>query len=290
MHTLAIDAFLALRQVFFDLKGVPLTFVLPAKANSQDDPLDTYIANNFGKYLKGAVCQKASGPLISPDLVVCKDDFVSKGQTKLDYLDEQDKIIAIEVKKINRSKNGVARKSGLDFNTTPPCGKVRLYNKDSHEIYVKSFYLFICLEKEKNGVNKVYSLSLCDGDILNADFDLYLQITGQRQKSIGLGTYGDGLNRERPMLVFSNPLGCKEIQKEFTLILSENQLNNSEDICPSYKFIRMDKEKKKNVFIVYFFGQPENAEVQVEEIVEPFPVPKKRSTATQGRGKFILNN
>ena len=34
---------------------------------------------------------------------------------------------------------------------------------------------------------------------LNQDFDLYLAIVGAREKQIGLGTYGDGVNRQRPM-------------------------------------------------------------------------------------------
>ena len=47
--------------------------------------------------------------------------------------------------------------------------------------------------------------AVVDGNILNDDFNLYLSITGERTKRIGLGTFSDGVDRARPMLIFANP-------------------------------------------------------------------------------------
>ena len=51
----------------------------------------------------------------------------------------------------------------------------------------------------------VSAMTLYDSSILNDDFDLYSE--WGHEKEINLGTYGDGANRNRPMLIFSNPLG-----------------------------------------------------------------------------------
>lgn len=45
-------------------------------------------------------------------------------------------IIGVEVKKLERGLNGqIARSTGLDYNSTPPCGQVRIYTEHNEEIY-----------------------------------------------------------------------------------------------------------------------------------------------------------
>lgn len=67
-------AFLALREAFFDAQGNPRVFELRDKRNTQDDPFDEYVHTLFYERLAaGIACQKASGPLITPDLAISSD-------------------------------------------------------------------------------------------------------------------------------------------------------------------------------------------------------------------------
>ena len=120
-------------------------------------------------------------------------------------------MMGIEVKKLERGQDGkIARASGLDYNSTPPCGAIRVYDASGQPLDMRGFYLFVCLERGKRvGTNWLSALALCDGNALNADFDYYLAVAGERSKEIGVGTYGDGANRNRPMVIFANPLGSR---------------------------------------------------------------------------------
>ncbi|MFD8338957.1 hypothetical protein ACFV42_40895 [Streptomyces solisilvae] len=71
---------------------------------------------------------------------------------------------------------------------------------------------------------EVQALAMTAGAVLNTDQSLYDGITGVRAKSIGLGSYGDGANRERPMLLFSNPLGWDWVIGSATLISDRDDL------------------------------------------------------------------
>ena len=61
----------------------------------------------------------------------------------------------------------------------------------------------------------ITAFALVDGNLLNEDFDLYLGVTGERTKRIGLGTFADGADRARPMLIFGNPLGIPQLVIRF---------------------------------------------------------------------------
>jgi hypothetical protein len=74
LEDLTAEVFLVLRDAFFDRHGVARPFPLRSKHNTQADPLDEHIATLLTAQLAGAVCQKASGPLISPDMVVYHPD------------------------------------------------------------------------------------------------------------------------------------------------------------------------------------------------------------------------
>jgi len=80
---------------------------------------------------------------------------------------------------------------------------------------VRGFYLFVCTENAPDNIRELVLTAMClvDGNVINEDFDLYLSITGEREKELGLGSYGDGANRNRPMLIFSNPLGIRELDR-----------------------------------------------------------------------------
>jgi hypothetical protein len=289
---LAVEIFLLLRNKFFDAKGNPVYFPLRDKRNTQDDPLDEYISEILKRDLpSNASCIKARGPLITPDLVVLRSE-ICKGSTPQQLQDDLSRIIAIEVKKLERAKRGmIARESGLDYNTTPPCGTVRIYDSANRPLNIRCFYLFICQEPDvrRKGYFRLTALVLCDGNVLNQDFNFYLSIVGERTKQIGLGTYKDGFNRQRPMLVFANPLGAKEMDRHITLIHPDKRL------CERYKNLSLSNimrrsisEGKFNEFYCYRFDKDIPTDWKVSTLVDPFPVPE-RETKTQPRGKFRLD-
>lgn len=284
---LIVEAFILLRNTFFDDNSNPVPFALREKRNTQDDPLDEYIANVLTQGLMDAVCRKSPGPLISPDLTIYRSDLcngVSREVLKVDT----SRIVAIEVKKLERTKGKIARATGLDYNTTPPCGTIRIYDAEDVPLDIRGFYLFVAQEKlAKQDKYILSALALCDGNILNEDFDFYLSITGQRSKGIGLGTYGDGLNRIRPMLVFANPLGASALDHAATLV---NQTDVSADhrLRLVYRIRRKVDPTTHREFFVYRKASDVKPNWQVEMLEDPFPQPKRRVEATQSRGKFTL--
>ena len=289
MNNLAARVFFVLRDVFFDDEANPVKFTLREKRNTQDDPFDEYIANALDVKLKndGAHCQRSSGPLISPDMAVFCDGYeVLCEHTSYN----PDTIIGIEVKKLERSNNGsVARATGLDYNSTPPCGRICIYSSDDKKLEIKGFYLFACLEEDTEGYYYVSAMSLCDGSILNDDFELYKRITGAREKGINLGTYGDGANRNRPMLIFSNPLGSELLDNKISLISEQELEQGTSDLMLAWRFIRKDTSGNDHIFYTYVDKRDMPNDHIPSDIVEPFPTPKKRVNQTQGRGKFRLN-
>ena len=224
---LSVEVFLAMRDHFFDACAAPKSYPLRDKRNTQDDPLDEYICQVLQAVLPSEVKVEASGPLVTPDLVVHRPRACNQA-SRSDLRASPKRIIALEVKKLERGASGrVARASGLDYNSTPPCGTVRVYDLGGNSLDVQGCYLFLCQEPAPD-VPRTYrltSLVLCDGDLLNEDFGYYISIVGRRSKEIGLGTYGDGANRVRPMLIFSNPLGAIFLDYRSTLIHARADLH-----------------------------------------------------------------
>jgi hypothetical protein len=194
MTDLPTAIFLQLRRRFFDDAGEPIPFALRDKLNTQDDPFDVFLATEVFDGLDGIRCARASGPLITPDMVLYRPDRCS-GAEHDDLAENIDCVVGLEVKRLGRtSQGGVARGSGLDYNTTPPCGRVRVYDATHRPVDIRAFYLFVCSGRAPSDAAGVVLTSLClvDGNVLNEDFDLYLSATGEREKRIGLGTYRDG--------------------------------------------------------------------------------------------------
>jgi len=282
---LMVDAFIILRDSFFDGNMRPVPFGLRDKRNTQDDPFDEYISNLLKEHLKDAVCQKSPGPLINPDLVIYRPELCN-GQPRELLLSDTTRIAAMEVKKLERTKSGrIARATGLDYNTTPPCGTVRVYAADDSPLDIKGFYLFVAQEQVGERHYIISALALCDGDILNDDFEFYLSIVSQRQKEIGLGTYGDGVNRVRPMLIFANPLGALELDYKATMV---TQPIRDERVGLVYRIVRKTKEGNDREFYAYrkLADIPEGWQVQT--LNDPFPQPETRVSETQPRGRFRI--
>jgi len=130
MGDLTLECFKILAK-HFKTKNEPTLFQLGRKSNIQDDPFDTYVFNVLknGLEKKGIKCIPPRGPLISPDLVLINPRMFSrKWSEDTKCLTDLNTIVAIEIKKVERTSDGkIARATGIDFNTTPPCGTVRIY-------------------------------------------------------------------------------------------------------------------------------------------------------------------
>jgi hypothetical protein len=287
---LTLEAFTILREHFFDQNGTPKTFSLREKRNTQDNPLDEYICRVLRNHLQGSECVPAPGPLINPDLVLLRPGRCN-GVSRAALQDDLTRIVGIEVKKLERTRSGsVARRSGLDYNTTPPCGTIRVYDANDNPLDIRGFYLFVCQEQQPGAENtyKLSALALCDGNVLNEDFGLYLSAVGQREKEIGLGTYGNGANRHRPMFIFANPLGIAELDNAATLIHPDAILAESEtSLRMAYRLIRMAKGGER-VFYCYRLAADIETDHCITDLKDPFSTPMSRSTLTQSRGRFRL--
>jgi len=285
LSDLAVDAFLLLRDSFFDDSMRPIPFGLRPKRNTQDDPLDEHISKLLQQGLGDATCHKAPGPLISPDLVLYRPGLC-RHRPRAKLATDTTRIIAIEIKKLERTRSGkIARSTGLDFNTTPPCGVVRIYAVDDLPLDVRGFYLFLAQETTPDNRYVVTALVLCDGNVLNEDFALYLAAIGQREKDIGLGTYGNGVDRRRPMFIFANPLGSRELDHQATLILVGEADNR---IRLAYHIARTTTAGEERWFHAYRKTSDVSDAWEVRALREPFPQPTARVSQTQSRGKFRL--
>lgn len=267
---ITVLVFLALRRRFFDDAGMPRPFALRPKRNTQDDPLDEFLAAVVLADLEDVRCLAAPGPLTTPDMVLCTLRRPTRPE-------DSTQLVGIEVKKLERSPRGtVARGSGLDYNTTPPCGRIRVYDVRGNAVDIRGFYLFVCLEptSDSSGRVVVSAFALVDGNLLNEDFDLYLGITGERTKRIGLGTFADGADRARPMLIFGNPLGIPQLDRSATLVHPSDDLSVYE---PSIQRAYTIKRTVSRGEIRSFHGYRHalDSDGAVVDLLDPFPTPKR---------------
>jgi hypothetical protein len=132
------------------------------------------------------------------------------------------------------------------------------------------------------------ALALVDGSVLNDDFSLYLTIVGRREKEIGLGSYGDGANRNRPMLIFSNPLGVRELDFCATLVHPSPQLEES---VPELRLVHRLKRTRTDKSVASFFCYRWTHDVppdwEITELLDSFPTPIRQARTVQ-RGRFKL--
>ena len=305
--------FLALREHFFDDNVVPRPYSLRDKRNTQDDPLDEHIHHVLQAALSGGVEVETSGPLTTPDLVVYRPGACGRA-SRTGLRADSKLIFALEVKKLERTESGrIARASGLDYNTTPPCGTVRVYDSDGVDLDIKGCYLFVCQEPvpAASRTYRLTALALCDGDLLNEDFGYYVSIVGRRSKEIGLGTYGDGANRFRPMLIFPNPLGAPFLDHRSTLVHARSDLDAEyPGLCRVGAIERSvrsggrggapmarqsavsgpadEDQLESRTFHCYRDRRdvPNDSEPFRER--DPFPTPQ-RSSETAPRGRFVVN-
>ncbi|WP_156161851.1 hypothetical protein [Nocardia vulneris] len=283
---LAAVCFAALVDEFYFEDGRPRPFFLRPKRGTQDDPFDELISNRLDARLPSKVKVLASGkPLVSPDMVIARPEEASLLINGGQELDDR-RMIAIEVKKVDTTKAGkIGRATGMDFNSTPPCSHVRIYAKNGAPLLVPAFYLFAAhTPHEEDRV--IVGLALVSGAALNQDKKLYDLITGIRDKAIDLGTFGDGLDRQRPMMVFSNPLGWDWMKAQPTLIHHRKDLADEQDhLHRIRRVLRTAQDGGEHEFWAY----RRTAEKDEGVAIDPFPTPDARSTKTTQRGKFIVD-
>jgi hypothetical protein len=167
---------------------------------------------------------------------------------------------------------------------------VRVYDAAGTALDIRGFYLFVCMERAPDDPEGVVLTALClvDGNALNEDFELYLSITGERTKHIGLGTYGDGADRARPMLIFANPLGVREFDCLPILIHpSENLPRAAPDLQLTYRLRRSVSQGPARSFYCYRRRSEVPEGWEVAELADPFPTPE-REARTRPRGRFRL--
>jgi hypothetical protein len=286
---LAAMVFLELRDRFFGRDGAPAPFALRPKRNTQDDPFDEVLATVALAGLPGVTCDKASGPLITPDMVLYRADQC-EGVSVEHLANDLDRILGLEVKKLERTpQGGVARASGLDYNTTPPCGRMRLYDRAGVSVDIRGFYLFVCVE-DVHTSSAVTAMALVDGNLLNSDFDYYLRIVGQREKRIALGTYGDGADRNRPMVIFGNPLGIPQLNRGACLVHPDHHLESTvNDLQHVAEISRTAVDGSIHRFSCYRRTCDATPGAEIQLLKDPFPTPARRKAQTSARGRFKLS-
>jgi len=284
---LAGALFVALRSELFDEGGRPSPFPLRDKRQTQDDPFDEHIGEILQRRLPRGMKVFLSGkPLVSPDLVVARPE-----ETSLLIRGGQDwdprHVIAVEVKKLNADvvTGRSGRSTGLDYNSTPPCATVKVESQRGALLRVPAFYLYVALAAGAEGFTTP-ALALVAGAALNEDVDLYDAATGIRQKAIGLGTYGDGLDRQRPMFVFANPLGWSWLDGHATLIHAREDLAEEQDLVMRRPMIRTAANGGRRAFFCYRAGS--EGDRQEADALNPFPTPANRKAETTARGRFRI--
>jgi len=251
---------------FFSEDGKKLKFSLIPKSTVVSDPFVEYLGENVLNDIKGKSGKEIkhiiAPPHLSPDLALYKEKK-TKGKVQPHGL------FGIEVK-TSKSKSG-----DINFNSTPPCGKV-VVDVNGEEKIIPCYYLFVQLTPVNDGENifEIGTMMLIDGDFINSDFELYLQATGVREKRIDLGSYGDGMDRQRPMFVFPNPLGIAGIRTERSTLISKKRFNSID--C---------NDEIGLVATLIRDGQQFYAYNAVRKLSGPF-VNVTRSTATKSRNKL----
>ncbi|GHA85937.1 hypothetical protein GCM10010330_45320 [Streptomyces tendae] len=282
-------AFTILSERFFDDQGHSVPFQLRDKRNTQDDPFDEYVTELLRQEMpEEVIVLRADKPLVSPDAVIARpEEYELLEAGGVDY--DPRAVFGLEVKKVDLGKNGQpARSTGLDYNSTPPCATMRVYAQDGSEIRIPGFYLFVALEGDReSGTVQVHSMVLVAGAVLNKDVDLYDSITGTRTKQIGLGTYGDGANRLRPMLLFSNPLGWDWTLKAATLISERNDLADEQPLVHVRDMTRTVSPGVFELFHCYRLARLSPS--REDTALDPFPQPSKRKEETAQRGRFQID-
>jgi hypothetical protein len=285
---LGAAVFAALASEFRQVGGEPIPFTLRDKRNTQDDPFDVHIGAVLNSRLPERVRVFVSGkPLVSPDLVIARPEEARVLMTGSSRDLDSCHAIGIEVKKLDWSATGPTRSTGMDYNSTPPCSSIKVDADNGISLRIAAFYLFVILKDAPAG-RVMHSMALVSGAALNEDVGIYDAATGIRTKRIGLGSYGDGIDRQRPMFVFANPLGWPWLRGQVTLLHPSSGLENQQAVAFRRRLYRRTQNGELREFFCYRMSS-ESATEPEPDVTEPFPTPKNRTESTVARGRFRIS-
>ena len=104
----------------------------------------------------------------------------------------------------------------------------------------------------------------------------------------GMGTYGDGADRARPMLIFANPLGVPEFYRTPVMIHPDADLSRT---TPATRLVHRLRRSVPGGRARDFFCCRWRSDVPagwtVTDLMDPFPTPL-RDERTRRRGRFKL--
>lgn len=127
---------------------------------------------------------------------------------------------SLENRGVGRDPSAAPCRNDVDFNSSVPCGLIKLKDKK-----IRCYYAFVLYESDPASdlhVNGI-AIALVDGNFLNRDFDLS---AGHRNISKGgFGSYGDAFIRTRKMYRFPNPLTIPQFRYKNVFV--------TEITCPS---------------------------------------------------------
>jgi hypothetical protein len=256
MHKILASVFLSLCKHFFSEDGTKNRFTLPERTGNVDDPFVEYLAKNV--FVDIDFHHIMAPPLVSPDMA---------------FFRSREEIFGLEIKTVKNIT------SGINFNSTPPCGRI-LIEIDNIESEVPCYYLFVQLD-EHGGEQEIGHMMMVDGNFINKDFDLYLAAVGEREKRIDLGTYKDGMDRQRPMFVFPNPLSIKGLRAERSTLISS--INFGEQKRNYYEQVSLVAKIRREIEEPTFYAYQ-----AVRQLVNPIETPD-RKTATKIRNKLKVS-
>ncbi len=245
--------FYTLCKHFFDENGTKKKFKIENKVSVISDPFVEYISENI--VFEDSVKMHIAPSYVSPDILF--------------YSGNMDTLFGLEVK-TSKSKSG-----GINFNSSLPCGKIIVDINEVEQI-IPCYYLFVHLV-EINNENEVNSIMMVDGDFINSDFDLYIESIGIRKKKIDVGSYGDGINKQRNMFMFPNPLSIPGLRSERSTLIVKEELYNQNYLG---KVAIIQKTEEGQVFYAY---------QSIRKLVGPFCDFSARTENTKPRNKLKLN-
>lgn len=182
-----------------------------------------------------------------------------------------DKLLGIVVKKVKRGiKGNIISSTGLSYGSRPPCGRICVFAKNGEEVWIRGFYLYVCLEHNVNGQWQISALALVDGNVLNTDEDFY-RASMNVDKVTGLGPYGTLSIRYRHNYIFPNPLGAPHMDRAMTLIHSDGGLaNNVADLRKVAILSRTITDGTVD-FHCYRYGKDSRLAGEPLKFLDPFP-------------------
>ena len=241
------------------------------RVDTQDDAFDSFVVEQISDILSCVTGGKNS----SPDIVITDGDWDAiKTDKQMLILPA----VGIENKVVRKNPPANLRLASLDYNTTPPTPFMKVM-RGGTEGYVEACYLFgILSEKNRDGERRLESACLVPGEMLNETMELYNKITGTRSKEIGLGSYKDLVNRNRPMVVGPNPLSCEELLGKFTFFHPNSDLfaPASDTVRSKWKRIGFMTRKEKNWYCYSTSDQDSVGELTIHV--------GKSTTRTSSRG------